>query len=86
MSANVLNMVRAALYSISFFGFLIFKFTNSFSVKKKLRHGLYLLGIVVVISKLILYGLYSKLLGFIPINLSRISIPFLQLLSFTLQS
>jgi len=43
MAHNGLNMMRAALCSIFFFGFLIFKFTNSFSVKKKLRHALYLL-------------------------------------------
>jgi hypothetical protein len=38
-----LNMVRAALYSISFLWFKYFKFTKSFSVKMKLRHALYFL-------------------------------------------
>jgi len=43
LGGNGLNMVRAALYSIIFFGFLISKFINSFSVKKKLRLALYFL-------------------------------------------
>jgi len=38
-----LNMMRAASCSISVFGLCIFKFTNSFSMKMKLRHELYLL-------------------------------------------
>jgi len=33
MAGNGLNMVRAALYSIFFFGFRIFKFANSLSMK-----------------------------------------------------
>ena len=43
MVANGLNMMRAALFSISFFGFYIFKFTKSFSMKKERRHALYFL-------------------------------------------
>ena len=40
---NVLNMMRAAFYSIFFFGFRNFKFTKSFSMKMKLRYALYFL-------------------------------------------
>ena len=43
MVPNVLNMVRAALYSIFFFGFSIFKFTNSLSKYYELRLALYFL-------------------------------------------
>ena len=43
MFANGLNMMRAALFSISFFGFYIFKFTKSFSMKKERWHALYFL-------------------------------------------
>jgi hypothetical protein len=48
MQHNGLNMMRAALCSISFYVSRIFKFTKSFSMKMKLRHELYfLLGLVV---------------------------------------
>jgi len=43
-------MMRAASYSLHLFGFRIFKFTKSFSMKMILRHELYLLLAVVVIS------------------------------------
>ena len=43
MFANVLNMMRAELCSISFYVSCVFKFTKSFSMKMKLRHALYFL-------------------------------------------
>ncbi len=43
VATNGLNMMRAALCSLHFFGFYIFKFTKSFSMKMKLRHALYFL-------------------------------------------
>ena len=43
MFANGLNMVRAALYSISFLWLTYFQIYNSFSMKMKLRDALYLL-------------------------------------------